>query len=68
MKMSTRKTIIINGEKITAPIGLLNTIGIWASEASERFRERGAHGLDSAAARASDEIYEQLMELGVYND
>lgn len=68
MNLNTRKTIIIDGEKITASVVLLNTISIWASEAANAYNSHGANGLGNSAEQAGQEIYEQLKAMGLYKD
>lgn len=41
MNLNTRKTIIIDGEKITASVGLLNTIRFASKIPSTRGRKQG---------------------------
>lgn len=68
MNLNTRKTIIIDGEKITASVSLLNTISIWASEAADYYNKRGVNGLGNSARQASQEIFKQLEAIGLYKD
>lgn len=68
MKMSTRKTIILDGEKITASVGLLNELAILADEASSNYKKTGFHALAGRAKNKCDEIYAQLEEMGAYKD
>lgn len=68
MKMSTRKTIIVDGEKITASVGFLNEIAILAEEASSNYKKTGFHALARMAKNKCDEIYTQLEEMGAYKD
>lgn len=68
MNLNTRKTITIDGEKITASVGLLNTISLWASEAAKSYDRYGANGLGNSARQAGQEIYEQLKAMGLYKD
>lgn len=68
MNLNTRKTITIDGEKITASVGLLNTISIWASDAANFYNIEGINGLRNSSRRAGQEIYEQLEAMGLYKD
>lgn len=68
MKMSTRKTIIINGEKVTASVGFLNMLSMWANEAAQSLKDKDLPSLANQAQDATDEIYNQLLAMGVYND
>lgn len=68
MKMSTRKTIIINGEKVTASVGFLNMLSMWADEAAQSLKDKDLPSLANQAEDATDEIYNQLLAMGVYND
>lgn len=68
MKMSTRKTIIINGEKVTASVGFLNMLSMWADEAAQSLKDKDLPSLANQAKDATDEIYNQLLAMGVYND
>lgn len=68
MNLDTRKTITINGEKITASVSLLNTISIWASDAANFYNIDGIDGLRNSARQAGQEIYEQLEAMGLYKD
>lgn len=68
MKMSTRKTIIIDGEKVTASVGLLNMLSMWADEAAQSLKDKDLPSLANQAKEATDEIYNQLLAMGAYND
>lgn len=68
MNYNKKVTIIIRGEKIKAPIHLLNTIAIWAMEASNHYNNIGADALADFAAKNSKEIHMQLEKMGYYKD
>lgn len=66
MNYKTRKTVIVDGERITASAGFLNTLSLWAIEAADRYNERGSFALGREAKETSREIYEQLEKMGLY--
>lgn len=68
MNYHERVTIIVQGEKITAPLLLLNSISLWAAEAANRYNSIGAHCLGSEAKESSEQIHDQLEEMGLYKD
>lgn len=68
MNYHKRATIIVNGEKITGPVYLLNTISIWAMEAANHYRSIGANALADLASDSQKEIYTQLERLGLYKE
>ena len=68
MNYYKRVTIMVQGEKITAPVHLLNSISLWATEAANRYNSVGARALSAEAKESSDQIHDQLEEMGLYKD
>ena len=68
MNYHKRVTIMLQGEEITAPMHLLNSISLWAAEAANRYNSVGAAALGKEAKESSYQIYNQLKEMGFYKD
>ena len=65
---NTRKTIIIDGEKVTASAAMLNRISIWIQESADADDRRGYHATAEASKELGKSIYDQLDALGFYDD
>ena len=68
MNYYKRVTIMVQGEEITAPMLLLNSISLWALEASNHYNSIGAQSLGIEAKESSEQIYDQLEEMGLYKE
>ncbi len=66
--LDTRVTVIINGEKITAPAHLLNLLSIYAGEAAYRYADFNCYCLRDQAMEMRDTLYDQLEARGLYAD
>ncbi len=62
----TRVTITIKGEKVTAPVHLLNLFSIYAGECGLKFADDGCFCLSKKAGEVHREIYDQLNALGLF--
>lgn len=65
---NTRKTITIDGEKVTASAAMLNRISIWAQESADADDRRGCHATAEASRELGKSIYHQLKAMGFYNN
>lgn len=68
MNYHKRATIVVDGEKITGPVHLLNSIAIWAMEAANHYNSIGANALADSARDRQKEIHSQLERMGLYKD
>ena len=69
MKVNDEKriTIEVNGEKITATAGMLNTLSIFATEAFKMYESENLNGAAADARSIGKQIYEKLMAVGYYD-
>lgn len=65
---NTRKTIIIDGEKVTASAGMLNRISLWIQESADADERRGCHKAAKASREVGKDIYYQLETMGFYDN
>lgn len=65
---NTRKTIIIDGEKVTASAAMLNRISLWIQKSADADDRRGWHAIAKASRELGKDIYCQLEAMGFYND
>lgn len=67
-KLKARKTIIVDGEKVTASMGMLNQICAAFYDAAKHYRDTDNDGYADYMEEQSNEIYRQLNALGLYNN
>lgn len=65
---NTRKTIIIDGEKITASASMLNRISLWIQESADADEKRGYYKAAKANRDLGKSIYYQLEAMGFYDN
>ena len=65
---NTRKTILIDGEKVTASVTMLNRISIWIAESADLDKKRGFCDMSKISHEISRDIYNQLDEMGYYDN
>lgn len=64
----TRKTIIVDGEKVTASAAMLNRISLWMQESADADEKRGCHATAQASRELGKSIYYQLEAMGFYDN
>lgn len=65
---NTRKTIIIDGEKVTASASMLNRISLWMQESADADDIRGCYERAKASRELGKNIYDQLDAMGFYDN
>lgn len=65
---NTRKTIVIDGEKVTASAAMLNRISLWMQESADADDRRGCHATAKASRELGESIYYQLEAMGFYDN
>lgn len=65
---NTRKTIIIDGEKVTASASMLNRISLWIQESADLSEKQGAFEVADIDRKIGVDIYNQLDKMGYYGN
>lgn len=64
----TRKTIIIDGEKVTASAAMLNRISLWIQESADADEKIGECKVADINRKIGVDIYNQLDAMGYYDN
>lgn len=65
---NARKTITIDGEKVTASAAMLNRISLWMQESADADDQKGCHGTANETRALGKSIYYQLEAMGFYDN
>lgn len=64
----TRKTITIDGEKVTASAAMLNRISLWIQESADADEKQGNYKVADIIRKIGVDIYDQLDAMGYYDN
>lgn len=64
----TRKTIIIDGEEVTASASMLNRISLWIQESADLCEKQGDSVVANIDRKIGVDIYNQLDKMGYYGN
>ena len=65
---NTRKTVIIDGEKVTASASMLNRISLWIQESADMKEKCGCYNIARIDHELGKNIYNQLDAMGFYDN
>lgn len=65
---NARKTIIVDGEKVTASAAMLNRISLWIQESADFSDKQGYHRVARVNRELGKSIYNQLDAMGFYDN